>query len=86
MFESNFERPIEDHEYPDEYDADDQWDETAEASCPACGAMIDADSVRCPVCGDYITPVTSNIRGGMWWCVAVGLLALFAASVLISAL
>lgn len=84
MFESDFERPIEDREYPDEYDADDDWQETAEAECPACGAMIDAASVRCPVCGDYITLGTSNIRGGMWWWVAVGIVAILCASLLMA--
>lgn len=31
-------------------------DEAGELWCPHCGAVMHADSDRCPKCGDYVTP------------------------------
>jgi hypothetical protein len=31
-------------------------DDPGELWCPACGAVIYADAVRCPACEQYVTP------------------------------
>jgi DNA-directed RNA polymerase subunit RPC12/RpoP len=39
-------------------------------ACPRCGAKIYADAVRCPSCGDYVTPGAAPARPRErvpWW-------------------
>lgn len=79
MFEFDSpDRPLEDHEYPDDDDSDDDWEETDVAPCPRCGAEIAADSVRCPICGDYVTAETAVWQGKAWWWVLLGVLGIAA--------
>lgn len=78
MFEfDSSNRPIEPHEYPDNDLADD-WNEPDFATCPHCFAEIADDSVRCPICGDYISTRSDLWQGKSWWWVAVGLLGVAA--------
>jgi len=61
-----------DDEYPDEDEV------TLTVPCPACGAEVYEDAVRCPVCGDYITHDTSLWSGRPGWWVLLGLLGVLA--------
>ncbi|MEZ6098922.1 MAG: hypothetical protein R3E01_08125 [Pirellulaceae bacterium] len=67
----------EEHEFDhDVDDADDDDSDTTE--CGHCRAEIYEDSVRCPICGEYVTSDTSPWRGRpVWWIVlgAAGILA-----------
>jgi hypothetical protein len=51
-------------------------DEAGELWCPKCGAVMYADAVRCPACGDYVTPGAMP-RGSMpaWMWVGLALVA-----------
>jgi hypothetical protein len=71
-------RPLDDYEYPDEYDSDDDWDNTHVLPCPRCGAEIAEDSVRCPICGDYVTFGSRVWDGKSWWWILLGLLGIAA--------
>lgn len=78
------------HSYDDE--EDDDWeddesdfeDDDVAASlieCPNCGADVYEETVRCPLCGEYITRSNSPWNGKpMWWRVAgmAGIVALIA--------
>ena len=67
---------LSDEEYPDLKD-DEGDEETVECiECPACGASIYEDSVRCPVCGQYVTFSTNTWTGRTWWWLALGLAGL----------
>ncbi len=71
-----------DNEHYDDYDCDE--DDTNDVRpCPACGAEIYEDSLRCPVCGDYITFGSLGPWSGrpLWWIVlgALGVAALIVA-------
>jgi len=61
-----------DDEYPDEDEV------TLTVPCPACGAEVYEDAVRCPVCGDYITHDTSLWSGRPGWWVLLRLLGVLA--------
>ena len=52
---------------------DDDGDDDVDV-CPNCRAMIQADSPRCPVCGEYV----SAGSGPMPWWMYVGVLACLA--------
>lgn len=65
-----------DYEYP--YDDAYDDDEVELLPCPNCGAEIDEDSVRCPVCGEYITFGSHVWDGRSWWWIALGLLGIAA--------
>ena len=70
-----FEEPdneADDDEYPDEDEV------TLTVPCPACGAEVYEDAVRCPVCGDYITHDTSLWAGRPGWWGLLGLLGVLA--------
>jgi len=57
---------LRDDEYPEESDDD----TTETVACPHCGAEIYEDTVRCPVCEDYITPgANANSQRPLWWIV-----------------
>lgn len=72
----DFEEPgdeLNDWEYPDEDESD---GESETNPCPHCGADIYEDAVRCPICGQYVTP---GARKNLWasrsaWWVLLGLL------------
>ena len=65
---------FEETEYaPEAEDAGDLW-------CPKCGALMYADAVRCPSCGDYVTPGARPSRGHPWW-VWLGVALLVAATI-----
>lgn len=57
-------------EYPPEAD------EAGELWCPECGAVLYADSTRCPRCKEYVTP-GARPGGAMpaWVWVGMGVLA-----------
>lgn len=78
MFESDTpNRPLEDNEYPDD-DLTDDWQETDLVTCPNCQAEISEESVRCPICGDYVTLKSDLWQGKSWWWILVGLLGMAA--------
>lgn len=54
-------------------------DEPAEMECPSCGAQVSEDSAKCPVCGDWITPIEpSGAFSKKWWLAVAVLLMLYA--------
>lgn len=54
-------------------------DEDAEMECPACGAGVVEDAQKCPVCGDWITPVEpGQVFSKKWWLVIAVLIMLYA--------
>ncbi|MFP6674721.1 MAG: hypothetical protein VB878_06560 [Pirellulaceae bacterium] len=62
--------------YSDEWDSDeydswdeteDTWDEEPTVACPECNAEVHEDSVRCPVCGNYITWTKAVTVRPRWW-------------------
>ncbi len=66
--------PLDDRELPDAADMDDEEsvDDTATAPCPACGAMIYEDALRCPVCGSYVERhAASTLAHKPWWLAAL---------------
>ena len=88
--DARFERPgreLEDYEYPDTPD-DAPDDETETAACPECGADVYEDAPRCPACGTYITPGTSNSlwTGRPVWWIALGVLGIVATIVVLAML
>ena len=76
--------------YTDDFDGDDSEEdyspgeyspESEDAGvfkCPHCGSEMYGDAVRCPSCGDYVTPGHRHASQAMpWWIwVAVILVAL----------
>ncbi len=74
----SYDHPLDDEEYPDDYDADDDWDEVELLPCPNCGADIAEDSVRCPMCGEYVMWGSSVWEGKSWWWIVLGLLGIAA--------
>lgn len=68
-------------DYDDDYETD-GWDSELDdvelLPCPNCQAEIDEDSVRCPVCGEYITFSTNVWQGRSWWWILLGLLGVVA--------
>lgn len=73
---------IDDDGYLDDYyDDDDVYeydDEPEYLPCPNCGAEIQEDSVRCPICDTYITFSTSMWQGKSLWWIVLGLLGMVA--------
>ncbi|MCO6046495.1 hypothetical protein NG895_21560 [Aeoliella sp. ICT_H6.2] len=76
MYDDDYEDDLLD-EYPDEADWDDS-DSWEEVPCPACGAMIAEDAVRCPICGEYITSHNSVWQGKPLWWIVLGVLGITA--------
>ena len=75
-----------DYEYADV--PDDEDDETPTASCPECGAEVYEDALRCPVCGDYITPTSGDhlwTGRPLWW-IVLGILGIVATIVVLTGL
>lgn len=64
-------------EYPDPSDWDDS-DEVEEVPCSGCGALIAEDSVRCPICGEYVTEDHNVWQGKPWWWIVLGVLGIAA--------
>ena len=71
----------------DDFDDDSDWsdhgygaeDDSAElVSCPSCGAEIYEESLRCPVCEEYITFSTSPMAGRSLWFALLGLAGIIA--------
>lgn len=62
---------FEDHEYPEE----DQYDEDSTVECSSCGAEVYDDSIRCPVCGEYITTGSTSLPP-IWKFTAIFILVL----------
>lgn len=67
----------------DDDDADDEaWNDDDDASetvaCPACGAEVYEDALRCPRCGEYVTHSTSHFAGRPWWWIALGIAGVIA--------
>ena len=79
-------QPFDDYD-TDEYE-DDDYDESSELRpCPVCGAEIYEDSLRCPVCGNYITFKAAGPWSGkpVWW-IVLGVLGSIAVVVSLAAL
>jgi hypothetical protein len=58
--------------HDDEYPGDESDDDATDtATCPHCGAEVYEDTVRCPVCENYITPASGSVLSGrpLWWIV-----------------
>ena len=57
---------------------DDEDDSNATVECSSCGADVYEDAVRCPACGDFMTPASGSFVGrpGWWILVAALLVAL----------
>lgn len=69
--------PLEDHEYPDDYGAEDD----VTVPCPECGVEIYDDAEQCPHCGQYVVySGSSHVWTGrpIWW-IVLGLLGIFTA-------
>jgi hypothetical protein len=49
----------------DSYD-DEDFDDQVTAICPECGGEVHEESVRCPLCGDYIDWSRANRRPSTW--------------------
>ena len=70
--------------HDEDYRDDDNWlsdpdaDELDLAACPACGAMIHAESEQCPQCGEYITFDTHPFAGKPTWWIVLGVLGVLA--------
>jgi hypothetical protein len=73
-----------DDEYPDQDSMDDDLSQTA--PCTNCGAEIYEDSVRCPVCGTYVTGDTNPWVGRPKWWILLGVLGVVAAVVALAGL
>jgi len=59
--------------------ADDEQDESSETvACPACGADVYEDALRCPICGEFISQSTSALAGRPWWWIALGIAGVIA--------
>lgn len=85
MFEfDSADKPLEDHEYPDDYEPDNDWDDSDFTACPNCHAEIAADSVRCPICGEYLIASTAIWNGKSWWWILLGLMGIAATVVALS--
>lgn len=68
------------NENPDgDWQADETYDdEPDELPCPHCDALIAEDSVRCPICGEYVTWDTRVWAGKPWWWIVLGLIGIVA--------
>ena len=74
-----------DHDYEpfdDEYTHDDE--EVDLVDCPECGAEVYEDSVRCTVCGSYITHTTRAGNGKSLAWIVLGLLGIVAVCVVMT--
>jgi hypothetical protein len=74
-------------------DTDDEWPEEADddeenvvVACPACGAEMYEDAVRCPVCGEYVTHGHSAWEGRPLWWIVLGGVGIVAVIVVLSAM
>ncbi len=68
-------------EGPLDVDLDDLGDDESHlASCPACGAEVYEDAIRCCSCGQYITPTTGKNRTWPWLATGVVVLIVLALS------
>lgn len=61
-------------EFPEPEEADDE-----RLPCPACRALIYADSERCPACGHYVSNEEVSLRRP-WW-IVVGVLVCLAVAI-----
>lgn len=87
MFEFDSpDKPLEDHEYPDDYDSDDDWEESDVVPCPHCGADVFDDAMRCAVCGEYVTRRSNAWQGKSWWWILLGMLGIAATVLALSGL
>jgi uncharacterized paraquat-inducible protein A len=48
-------------------DSEDTWEEEPTVPCPECDAEVHEDSIRCPVCGTYITWTKAVMVRPRWW-------------------
>ena len=67
-----------DWDEPDDDDYDVDEDESATVACGNCGAEVDADSIRCPVCGEYLTTDTRVWSGKPVWYILLALAGIIA--------
>ena len=74
----------------DDSSDDEPWDDDDDSSetvaCPHCGAEMYEDSIRCPVCGEYVTHSTSALMGRPMWYVLLGLAGVIAVIAVLSGL
>jgi hypothetical protein len=73
-----------DDDWPDDDASDDEsWDDDDDSSetvpCPHCGAEMYEDSIRCPVCGEYVTHGASALSGRPMWYILLGIAGVIAA-------
>ncbi len=54
-------------------------DEAGDLWCPNCFALMYADSVRCPKCGEYVTPGVKRRPGHLDWWLWGGMVLILAA-------
>jgi hypothetical protein len=85
--------PDEDFEDEDDFEGGEpdyspEAGEAGEFSCPKCAALMYADAVRCPECGEYVTPgALPPLRRHAWlWIGLVLLLAAVAAGLVAAVL
>jgi hypothetical protein len=71
------EKDLDDREFPDD-DIDDNDDCTPTILCPKCGTDLYDDVEQCPVCGTWLTTVTSPWSGRQAWWLALALLGVAA--------
>ena len=80
-----FEEPgdeLREDEFPDDDEFHDDLSETV--ACTQCGAEVYEDAVRCPNCGNYMTPDTNIWSGRPGWWIVLGLLGILAVILVLS--
>lgn len=67
--------------WDEDLDGDEPWDDNDPVDlirCSGCGAEIYEESVRCPLCGEYVTAVHNVWENRSAWWVILGVLGILA--------
>jgi hypothetical protein len=64
---------LDESENPDESDEDSDEDPSGTAPCPCCGEDVYEEAVRCPNCGEYITPGAGSSSQPKWLIIGAAL-------------
>ena len=81
MYDSDSDDDLLNEDSNDDWQADEPYeddDEPEELPCPKCDALIAEDSVRCPICGEYVTWDTRVWTGKPWWWIVLGIIGILA--------